>query len=71
MKAHRDALHWLIVIAITLLCIGWQGNWEWMTKFPADWRVPFSDWLNVVMDWLIKYLGWFFRSIAWLLEWPI
>ena len=70
-KFDRDAFHWLVVIAITLLCIAWQGNWEWMTKYPAEWRVPFSDWLNAVMDWLIKYLGWFFRGISWLLEWPI
>ena len=67
----RGAWQWLGVIALTLLCIAYQNQWPWMTKFPENWQVPFSSWLNAVMDWMIAYLGWFFRGISWLLEWPI
>ena len=70
-NATWNVIQWLVVIAITFACIALQSEWNWLSKFPKAWHLPFSDWLNVIMEWMIENLGWLFRSISWLLEWPI
>ncbi len=70
-KIGRGEIHWLVVIAITLICIALQDQWGWLSKYPQAWTVPFSDWLNIIINWMIKHLGWFFLGFSWLLEWPI
>ena len=70
-NAAWNVIQWLVVIAITFACIALQSEWNWLSKFPKAWHLPFSDWLNVIMEWMIENLGWLFRSISWLLEWPI
>ena len=71
LKTDRNSLHWLGVIAVTLVCIALQGEWVWMAEYPKDLILPLSDWLNAVMDWIVDYFGWFFLGISWALEWPI
>ena len=71
LKTDRNSLHWLGVIAITLVCLALQGEWVWMAEYPKDLILPLSDWLNAVMDWIVDYFGWFFLGISWALEWPI
>ena len=70
-NAAWNIIQWLVVIAITFACLALQSEWNWLSKFPKAWHLPFSDWLNVIMEWMIENLGWLFRSISWLLEWPI
>ncbi len=70
-KFNRNDLHWLGVIAVTLICLSLQSEWAWMAKYPKDLILPISDWLNVIMDWIVEYLGWFFLGVSWALEWPI
>lgn len=67
----RKFIHWLGVIAITLICIAVQGEWKWLSKYPDTLIVPLSDWLNAIMDWVVQNFSWFFQGISWLLEWPI
>lgn len=71
LKTDRNSLHWLGVIAVTLVCLALQGEWVWMAEYPKDLILPLSDWLNAVMDWIVDYFGWFFLGISWALEWPI
>ena len=71
LNTDRNSLHWLGVIAVTLVCIALQGEWVWMAEYPKDLILPLSDWLNAVMDWIVDYFGWFFLGISWALEWPI
>lgn len=71
LKTDRNSLHWLGVIAVTLVCIALQGECVWMAEYPKDLILPLSDWLNAVMDWIVDYFGWFFLGISWALEWPI
>lgn len=70
-KIDRNCLHWLGVIAVTLVCLVLQGEWTWMAEYPKDLILPLSSWLNAVMEWIVHYLGWFFLGISWALEWPI
>ncbi|MEO1110306.1 MAG: ABC transporter permease subunit [Pseudomonadota bacterium] len=71
LKTDRNSLHWLGVIAVTLVCLALQGEWTWMAMYPKDLILPIADWLNAIMDWIVAYLGWFFLGISWALEWPI
>ena len=71
LKTDRNSLHWLGVIAVTLVCLALQREWVWMAEYPKDLILPLSDWLNAVMDWIVDYFGWFFLGISWALEWPI
>ena len=71
LKTDRNSLHWLGVIAVTLVCLALQHEWVWMAEYPKDLILPLSDWLNAVMDWIVDYFGWFFLGISWALEWPI
>lgn len=71
LKTDRNILHWLGVIAVTLVCLALQREWVWMAEYPKDLILPLSDWLNAVMDWIVDYFGWFFLGISWALEWPI
>ena len=70
-KLDRNALHWLGVICLTLVCLALQGEWTWMAKYPKHLVVPLSSWLNAIMDWIVHFFGWFFLGISWALEWPI
>jgi glycine betaine/proline transport system permease protein len=67
----RGFSQWLGVILITLICLGIQGEWNWISDYPDEFILPFSDWLNTMMYWTIEYFGWFFMGISWFLEWPI
>ena len=71
LKTDRNSLHWLGVIAVTLVCLALQGEWVWMAEYPKDLILPLSGWLNAVMGWIVDYFGWFFLGISWALEWPI
>ena len=71
LKTDRNSLHWLGVIAVTLVCLALQHEWVWMAEYPKGLILPLSDWLNAVMDWIVDYFGWFFLGISWALEWPI
>ena len=71
LKTDRNSLHWLGVIAVTLVCLALQREWVCMAEYPKDLILPLSDWLNAVMDWIVDYFGWFFLGISWALEWPI
>ncbi len=67
----RKFLHWLGVIAITLVCIALQGETEWLSEYPDTLVIPLAGWLNTIMDWIVKNFNWFFQAISWLLKWPI
>ena len=71
LKTDRNSLHWLGVIAVTLVCLALQGEWVWMAEYPKDLILPLSGWLNAVMGWIVDYFGWFFLGISWALEWLI
>jgi glycine betaine/proline transport system permease protein len=70
-KLDRTSLQWLVVIAITLVCLALQDTWGWMAEYPDALILPISDWLNAIMTWVVDNLGWFFLGISWALEWPI
>ncbi|MCY3769222.1 MAG: ABC transporter permease subunit [Gammaproteobacteria bacterium] len=67
----RKFLHWLGVVAITLVCIAVQAKSEWLLKYPDTLVVPLADWLNTIMDWIVRNFNWFFQGISWVLQWPI
>ncbi len=71
LKIDRGLMHWLGVIAVTLVCIAIQGDISWMKAYPKSLVVPFSDWMNTGMQWFIDQFGAIFLAIATLLEWPI
>ena len=45
----RGFFQWLGVILITLICLGIQGEWSWMSDYPDELILTFSDWLNAMV----------------------
>jgi len=70
-KLDQELVHWLGIIAITLVCLAIQSEVLWIKSYPESLIVPFSDWMNAAMAWFIAQFGWIFLAIATLLEWPI
>ena len=67
----KNTFGWIIIFLITLVLIFLQEEWLWLSKYPRELIVPFSDWINFSMEKFIDTFGWFFLSISWLLSWPI
>ncbi len=67
----KNTLSWLVIIFITMIFLFLQEKVGWITKYPNELIVPFSDWINFSMEKFIDKFGLFFLSISWLLSWPI
>lgn len=67
----RGLIHWLGVIAVTLVCLAIQGDVAWLKMYPEDLVVPLGAGLNIIMAVIVDLTGWFFHGIAWLLDWPV
>lgn len=55
----RGFFQWLGVILITLICLGIQSEWNWISDYPDEFILPFSNWLNTMMYWTVEYFSWF------------
>ncbi len=67
----KNTLNWIVIILITIVLLFFQDEWDWISKYPKELIVPFSDWINFSMEKFIDKFGWFFLNISWLLSWPI
>ena len=70
-RIDRNVLHWLIVLALTLVCIAVRGKADWLAVYPEGWVLPVKEGLNVAMQWFVDVFGWFFRGFAAVLDIPI
>lgn len=70
-KIDRGLIHWLGIIAVTLISLAIQGEVAWMKVYPKEMVIPLTIWMNAAMDWFVAMFGWFFSGIAWALDWPI
>ena len=62
---------WIAVILVAAATIWLTGQFQWLTKFPAQLVVPVDQWINSFMDWFIESFKWLFRSMNWVLAWPM
>ena len=64
-------LSWIGIILITITSLFFKEEWGWLTKYPDELIIPFSEWINFSMEKFIHKFGWFFLNISWFLSWPI
>ncbi len=67
----KKTLSWLGIILITIALLIFKEEWDWLTKYPDELIIPFSDWINLLMEKFIHKFGWFFLNVSWILGWPI
>ena len=70
-QKYRGLAPWIVVIAITIVCIALRDEVAWLSNLPPHLVIPVADWINLFMDWFIGAFKWLFRSINWLLSWPM
>ena len=64
-------LSWIGIILITITFLLFKEEWGWLTKYPDELIIPFSEWINFLMEKFIHKFGWFFLNVSWFLSWPI
>ena len=64
-------LSWIGIILITITFLLFKEEWGWLTKYPDELIIPFSEWINFSMEKFIHKFGWFFLNVSWFLSWPI
>ncbi len=67
----RDLLMWVGVGAVAVVSVLLRGEFTWLVRYPADWVIPFADWINAFMNWFVPNVKWLFRALNWLLTWPM
>jgi glycine betaine/proline transport system permease protein len=67
----RDLLVWIGVGIVAVATVLLRGDLPWLMRYPADWVIPFSDWINAFMNWFVPNVKWLFRALNWLLTWPM
>ncbi len=67
----RNEVLWLLLLALTLLCLLFRAEVDWLITYPAAWILPVTGILNIAMDWFIDQTGWFFRGLSALLDIPV
>lgn len=67
----RRAAIWLAVLGAILVLALVQGRYPALTRYPAEWQLPFTDWLNVGMTWVVEHTKPFFRAISMLMGFPM
>jgi len=67
----RTALHWVALLAFTLVCLALRNQAGWLITYPAEWVVPFTPVMNTAMAWFVENFGWIFRAISDVLDVPV
>ncbi len=67
----RAMLHWVILLAMTLVFLAFRNHAQWLIVYPADWVIPFTPVLNAAMTWFVEQAGWIFRGISAVLDVPV
>ena len=67
----KKTLSWIGIILVTITFLIFKEEWDWLTKYPDELIIPFSDWINLLMEKFIYKFGWFFLNVSWILSWPI
>ena len=62
---------WIGVLSVVLLLTLMQFRLPDLTSYPAEWQLPFTDWLNSAMDFVVKHTKPFFRFISMMLGYPM
>lgn len=70
-KIDKTFIHWILVLAFTLVCIMAKDNFAWLASYPETWIVPVVGGLNGFMGVVVEYFGWFFRGLSAVLEVPM
>ncbi len=67
----KKTLIWIGIILITITFLIFKEELDWLTQYPKELIIPFSDWINFLMDKFIYKFGWLFLNVSWFLSWPI
>ena len=67
----KNTLGWIGVILLTITFLIFKEEWDWLSKYPKELIIPFSEWINFLMEKFINKFGWFFLNVSWFLSWPI
>lgn len=66
-----QALAWLAVGGLALLCVWQSSSLPWLVTYPAAWTVPFAAWINSVLDAILPVVKPVFRTVSDMLEFPM
>ena len=58
----KKTLSWIGIILVTITFLIFKEEWDWLTKYPEELIIPFSDWINLLMEKFIYKFGWFFLN---------
>ena len=53
----RKTLSWIGIILITITFLLFKEEWGWLTKYPDELIIPFSEWINFSMEKFIQKFG--------------